>query len=198
MPTGRIRTTLIAATALALAPGCAGQGPLASRRTTIGSLKASVVQLEREKEGLRRDLAEMKAENRRVADRYLQEKEANDALISQLDDARSLLGQQGIDAGDLGPPDRSLDGTPSRPDRVKPVTRPRSGRKPPMAEIRGDLRAVPYPDEDDPIDDFPALEPDDQASRRRPDRDDRQARLDPPIRWLPIANGVSESAAPKR
>ena len=102
MATGRfptLATCLIAASALPI--GCAQSGPLASRQTTMGSLKASVSQLEFDNEGLKKQIADLKTDNRRLANEVDQEQEANGEVTAQLDDARALIRKQG--GGHHGP-----------------------------------------------------------------------------------------------
>ena len=79
MATGRSRL-LVPWLALAiLAPiGCAQPGPFSSRQTMVGSLKASVSQLEFENEKLRKEVGELKADNSRLDTQLAQEREAHD------------------------------------------------------------------------------------------------------------------------
>jgi len=178
LATGRSR---ILATCLALAPlgptsGCAQSGPLASRQTTMGSLKASVSRLEFDNDGLRKQVAELKADNRRAENQLVQEREANGEATAQLDDARDLIRRQGGDASTLGAPSKSAsfddDGIP--PPVASPGRRSRSStRKPPAASIP---RAEPSSFSDP-----------DSTSRLR--EVGPQSRLDDD-RWLPVARGV--------
>jgi len=177
MATGRIR---LVATCLALASapvvvGCAQSGPLASRQTTMGSLKASVSQLEFDNEGLRKQLADLKADNRRIENQLVQEREANGEVTAQLDDARDLIRRQGGDASALGAPTKSAsyddDGIP--PPVASPSRRSRNSRKPPAASIpRAEPSSWADPDPD-------------SAFRVGP-----QSRRDDDERWLPVARGL--------
>src|SRR4051794_17308499 len=97
MQTGRPRRLAISLAALGLWSGCAAQGPLLSRQTTLGTLKTSVSRLEYENEQLKRELAEAKTENQRISRRLDQEEAANGELTARLDDARNLISRQGAD-----------------------------------------------------------------------------------------------------
>src|SRR4051812_3969098 len=101
MQTGRPPRLAISLAALALWSGCATQGPLMSRQTTLGTLKTSVSRLEYENEQLKRSLAESKTENQRITRRLDQEEAANGELTARLDDARTLISQQGAESGSL-------------------------------------------------------------------------------------------------
>ena len=64
MATGRPRKLALLLAAMALAPvGCSQSNPFTSRQTTLGSLKASVSQLEFENEKLQKEVGELKADN---------------------------------------------------------------------------------------------------------------------------------------
>lgn len=179
MATGRIR---ILTTCLALATGptlvgCAQSGPLGSRQTTMGSLKAGVSQLEFDNEGLRKQLADLKAENRRIENKLVQEQEANGEVTAQLDDARDLIRRQGGDTSALGSPTKSAsyddDGIP--PPVSSPSRRSRSSRKPPAASIpRAESSSWPDPETD---------------STPRAREVGPQSRLEDDDRWLPVARG---------
>src|SRR5205823_4629775 len=123
---------------LGLLAGCAQSGPMAVRRTTVGTLKTSVSHLEYENEQLRREVAGLQAENREIEDRLAQEEAANGGLTAQLDDVPE--GQTGV-----------LD--PEEPSRPKPRALPsprttpagRKGRaphKPPFAQIPGRIDPI--------------------------------------------------------
>src|SRR6059058_140130 len=98
MATGRSRLLgLLTAMAAVVPFGCAQSGPLTSRNTTLGSLKASVSQLEFDNEKLRKEVAELKADNARLDTQLAQEREANGEVTARLDDTRNLLRRQGGD-----------------------------------------------------------------------------------------------------
>ena len=89
---------LVAGLALtAVAAGCSSSGPFLSGRTQVGTLKASVAQLERERNEYQAKLAELEQDNRKIADKLAQEREENGELAARLDDARVLLSEQGMD-----------------------------------------------------------------------------------------------------
>src|SRR5947209_18443807 len=98
MATGRRLLRLLTAWTALAPPGCAQSGPLTSRGTTLGSLKASVSQLEFDNERLRKEVAELKADNARLDTQLAQEREANGEVTARLDDAKDLLRRQGADA----------------------------------------------------------------------------------------------------
>jgi hypothetical protein len=165
----------VALAALTLAIGCAQQGPLTSRYTTIGALKANVAQLESEKDRLSRERNELQAENRRIQDQLVQAETTNDDLITRLDNARNLIRSQGGDTTVARP---DLDPTPL----VAPAARPqRRSRKSPVTQIPG-IQSFPEPE--------PEPEPDhDRYDGFEPFDDHPQARRGGDSLWLPIARG---------
>jgi hypothetical protein len=129
--------------------GCAQPGPILGRRTTVGTLKASVSQLEFEKSELNKELAELKADHRRMEDRLAQEEEANGELTARLDDARVMLRDRGYNADAFAPPARRT----QQDDGASPGRKtPRQGRKPPFARIPGRVDPVNSSDGNDPFD----------------------------------------------
>jgi hypothetical protein len=185
--------------------GCAQEGSVLTRRTTIGSLKTSLAQLEHQNDQQKKQIADLQAENRRVADRLVQEQATNEELATRLDDARALISRSGLSSGalarsgggftspssrDLDDPNMDLD----RPARSSSGTGSGSGsRKAPFAQIGG-VRAVPSsPDEDIPAP--PAedsLPPPPAYSSSRPRTRSTAPRLDAPaqnLNWLPIVPG---------
>lgn len=153
--------------------GCAGPSPFLARRTTIGTLKTSVSQLEFEKEQLAKDVAGLKAENHRLTNRLGQEEVANGELTARLDDARVLLRSRGYDTDALAAPTRSST-EPAEPRRTAPVRRQqRPGRKPPFARIPGYVEPSPPADpaegEGDPLD-APSAPHDDPGPQSRRER----------------------------
>lgn len=161
----------VALAVLTMAPGCAQQGPLMSRYTTIGSLKANVAQLESEKDRLQRERNELQVENRRIQDQLVQAETTNDDLITRLDNARNLIRSQG---GDFTAAHPDLDPTPL----VAPAARSRRRpRKSPVTQVPG-IPSFPEPDPDrDHYDGFEPLD------------DDPQARRGGDSPWLPVARG---------
>src|SRR3954454_2960926 len=110
MATGRFRSLAPWLALAALAPsGCAESGPFTSRQTMVGSLKASVSQLEFENDKLRKEVGELKAENSRLDNQLVQEREANGEITARLDDAKNLLRRQGGDMQALGIPSKTFE-----------------------------------------------------------------------------------------
>ncbi|MEO6812267.1 MAG: cell division protein ZapB [Isosphaeraceae bacterium] len=164
---------VVALAALTMTLGCA-QGPLTSRYTTIGSLKANVAQLESEKDRLQRERNELQAENRRVQDQLVQAETTNDDLITRLDNARNLIRGQG---GDITVARPDLDPSP----HVAPAGRSqRRSRKSPVTQIPG-VQTIPDPDQDR----YDGFEPFDN---------DPQARRGDDSPWLPMARGRPRSS----
>lgn len=200
------RRIALAALALMAVAGCAsGSGPLARRRTTVGTLKASVAQLEAENERYRTRLTENEGQVTRLREQLTQERKATGELTARLDDARALLASQGIDD------------TPARPRRTaspEPYESPSAhtipagnpgNRSAPFAQIGGGPRAI-EPAEDDlganPIkfgaptgavneDDLPVALP---RSSSGTNRETPPASRDAPLRWMPITTGAVDSS----
>src|SRR3954454_20966409 len=107
MATGRSRHLAPWLVLAVLAPiGCAQPGPFSSRQTMVGGLKASVSQLEFENEKLRKEVGELKADNSRLDNQLVQEREANGEIAARLDDAKDLIRRQGGNAQALGAPSK--------------------------------------------------------------------------------------------
>jgi hypothetical protein len=124
----------------------------------MGGLKSNVSQLESEKEDLRKQVADLRAENRRLEGRYAQEVSANNELADRLDGARSILKRQGLDSGlasGASPADDESPPSIPPPRRITPSgrTTPKP-RKAPFTEIRArpasddDRNDLPEPDAD--------------------------------------------------
>jgi hypothetical protein len=159
---------------VAILTGCAGSGPLLSQQTGIGTLKTSVSRLEFENQQLKSQLANLKAESRRIEDRLVQEEAANGELTARLDDARNLLSGRG-----LGP------GSDSASGRTLPAGRSnRVPRKPPFARIPGQIDVGP-----------PANVEDIPADPREGDLFGPQSRLERWNPWLPVASGASDPSS---
>jgi hypothetical protein len=181
MATGRSRTFALSLLALtALGPiGCAGPNPFTTRQTTIGSLKASVSQLEFENEKLRKDVGEMKAENSRLDNQLVQEREANGELSARLDDAKDLLRRQSSNsnAQAMGGSSSNFEDDIPPPVATPKARRVRTNRQPPAASIR--------PPESVPNSDDLSL----QIPRRTPPDIGPSDRNDDDV-WLPVARGL--------
>jgi outer membrane murein-binding lipoprotein Lpp len=190
--------------ALLCVGGCAQEGTVLTRRTTIGSLKTSLAQLEHQSDQQKQEIADLKAENRRVADRLVQEQATNEELATRLDDARALISRSGLSTGSNSSLARTGGGFSSStssdlddPSLDAPSRSSGSGsgsgssRKAPFARIGG-VRAVPSsPDEDipaPPAEDTPSPPRSSSSSRSR----STAPRLDAPaqnLNWLPIVPG---------
>lgn len=159
-----------------LTSGCAQSGGFLSSRTTMGTLKSSLSHLEFENQQLKRQVASLKAEARDIENRLVQEEAANGELTARLDDARTILKQRGLDAGE--------------PSVEEPqITRPaanssRKRRKPPFAQIPGRIDDLPSEGDSDSL----------RNRRFRPlsSDPDAQSALDRPLLWLPVAQGATD------
>ena len=191
MTTGRFQllktVCLVGLATLGTIVGCAHPGPIATHRATVGSLKASVSQLEYSNENLKKQVADLRSDSTRVENELVQEKEANGELTARLDDAKDVIRKQGGDVTALNRSSGSASqaSTASADDEVPPelksaVRRSRSRRKPPTTQI---------PRPDSATDSGPgALElPSDPGPQAARDLDDG--------RWLPVARGRSRGAA---
>jgi hypothetical protein len=112
-------------------------------------MKSSLSHLQFENEQLRSELAKVKEESRSMEDRLVQEQLHNGDLAARLDDARNLLRDRGIDSETrLGSRTRRRSGVDSDDEISEPRTLPagratRKPRKPPTAQIPGDLDDLP-------------------------------------------------------
>ena len=79
--------------------GCSGRGTFLSGGPTVGQLKTSVSHLEYENGRLKRDMAKLQQENRVMEDRLVQEQLDNGDLTAQLDNARNLVSDRGLEPG---------------------------------------------------------------------------------------------------
>ena len=187
MPNGRLFLPWLAPGLLAAIAGCAGTGgPLLSQRTTVGSLKAGMSRFDFENQQLKKQVAELRTQNRQVEDQLVQEESANGDLQRRLDDARNLLAQNSP-GGAEGEPNGLGSGA-----RALPAAQSsRRRRKAPFAQIPGRI------DADDPSDDI--LAPGWNAPARNSGRDlGPQSRLGDPTQWLPVASGVTEPSPTRR
>lgn len=175
--------------------GCAQSGSnfVLPRRTSMGTLKASLSHLEFENQQLRREVAQLKTISRDVEDRLVQEETQNGELRATLDDARHLLSQRGFDFD--GRPASTLGAPAEEDDRNRMIPAGQSNRKrrrAPFTQIPGRLEPIPRAEPDD-SDDQREFDP---ASATRNDSGlGPQSRRDEPERWLPIAQGTTKSTA---
>jgi outer membrane murein-binding lipoprotein Lpp len=171
---------LTAAASLLL--GCAQSGPMFGGGTKVGTLKTSLSHLEYQNEQMRKEIALLKSENRRIEDQMAQVEAENGELTARLDDARNVMRQNG-DSPQDAPPKTLPAGRSSKP-----------LRKPPFAQIPGRIDPIPpgEPDENLPIDPF------DVPSTRQSDEFGPQGRVEDHDHWLPIARGTSNVPAQVR
>jgi hypothetical protein len=186
MATGRSRKLTSCLVLAALLPlGCAQPGPFTSRQTMVGSLKASVSQLEFENEKLRKEVGELKADNSRLDTLLTQEQDANGEITARLDDARDLIRRQGGNAQALGAPSKNFEDDNIPPPVATPRgQRAKSSRKPPATRIP-QIEAAP----------FGSSSGDDlgyQPPSRTP-RDLGPTDSDDEDRWLPVARGLGST-----
>jgi len=175
---------------LLAAVGCAQPGPILSRSPAVGSLKASVSQLESDKDRLQKQVARLEAENRKVEGQRSQAEVENGELAAKLDDARALLHGEGpITAGRGG---SEADEPPPR--RTSPATQGSGRRKPPLTQLPSPIRA-PVPPRGDAEDDF--FRPKARIGSRPRDEADGEptARLDDAASWISVTRGASASRA---
>jgi hypothetical protein len=186
MATARTRTFAPWLILAALAPiGCSSPGPLASRQTTLGSLKASVSQLEFENDKLRKEVGELKADNSRLDVQLSQEREANGEVTARLDDAKDLLRRQGGNAQAMGGSSSNFEDDVPPPVATPRPRRIKNNRPAPPASIRN-------PDSDPSGDNLGSLSPGGQTPRDiGPDGEDDD-------RWLPVARGLPSQVPVRR
>jgi hypothetical protein len=181
MAIARTRHFALGLVLVALAPiGCAQPGPFTSHQTTVGSLKASVSQLEYENEKLRKEVAEFKADNSRLETQLAQERDANGEITARLDDARDLIRRQGGNSTALGGSSTNFedDGIPP-PVPTPKGKRIKGSRMPPPARI---------PQIDDSSNDDLGYQP-----PSRTPRDLGPTDSDDSDRWLPVARGLGST-----
>jgi hypothetical protein len=190
---------------LGVATGCSGQSGFLSRGPTIGQMKTSLSHLEYENVELKKSVAKLQQENRSMEDRLVQEQIDNGDLTARLDDARNLLRNRGIEPDvRLGSRRPSGNGAGSSRDdddtsgRTVPASRgDRQRRKPPFAQISGQVDAIPSADDDDNA-------PKQKPRARRNSKSDRSGQgfddvLDHhsyqpgPSRWNPVARADDDS-----
>src|SRR3954452_817405 len=138
MRTGLALHIALVLAASGLLAGCSQMGTTFPRRTTVGTLKSSVSQLEFENDKLRREVAQLKTDSRDIEDRLVQEETENGTLKAKLDDARHLLSQRGYDFGGEQPSALGRGGDRSdSPNTVPAGQSTRKRRKPPFTRIPG-------------------------------------------------------------
>lgn len=169
---------------LVLASGCAQPGPLSTRGPRFGAMKATVSQLEFERQALRRDLASREQEVRRLEDRLAQSEASNGDLAARIDDLKALVAQGGgsVEGPGFGAGDRL--GADDGPGRITPARRgSRPPRKIPVTQIPGSFEVTPYPEPDAPADGSSARDDDYDAYGDFGPQSSRQDAAP----WLPVA-----------
>lgn len=178
MTTGR---KLLAALTISALGGCAQPGPIQSHMTTVRGLKASVSQLEFEKERMEKRIAELDAKNRELADRVLEEETARDSAISRLDNARRELRRQGVELEDDA---RTAENNEPGSQSTRPASQSnRKKRKAPFAQIPARIETIPSNDSPNDSSEDTGLVP---------EKGERlefgpQSRLETNDSWTPIA-----------
>ena len=187
---------------LSVIAGCSGQSNFLTGGPTVGQLKTSLSHLEFENEQLKSRTAKLEQESRSMEDRLVQEQISNGDLTARLDDARNLLRDRGIEPGVKLGSRRRGDGDDSaaEDDGPRPRTLPagratRPRRKPPFAQISGQVDVVP------PIQD--GKESATGSRKRRDAGTNRSSRIDDDLdhhsfqsshfRWLPVADATGDT-----
>ncbi len=162
--------------------GCTQPNPFTSRQTTLGSLKASVSQLEFENEKLRKEVGELKADNSRLDSELAREEQLNGEITARLDDAKEMIRRDGGNAQALGAPSKNYEDDQIPPPVSTPRSRPmKGGRKPPAAQIRQQTDPAPFGSSSDSL----GYQPRSTGLNRDLGTDDGSD-----DRWLPVARGM--------
>ena len=181
--------------------GCAGERTILTGGPTVGQLKTSLSHIEFENEQLKKSVAKLERENRSMEDRLVQEQITNGDLAARLDDARNLLRDRGVDAdvriGSRREADDAGSSASDRPDsRARTVGQPaRPRRKPPFAQISGQVDALPSAAPEKGTD-FDQPAPRERKSKsRRPgstfdDDLDHHSFNSSALQWLPVAEAT--------
>ncbi|MHC5539857.1 hypothetical protein ACYOEI_16685 [Singulisphaera rosea] len=179
--------------ATCLLAGCSGTDSVLTRRTTVGALKSSVSHLEQENQKLRTQMATLESENREIEDRLVLEEDDNGMLKARLDDARHALSQNGGSLGEEGTSTANRDDGWGNSDSPKALPAARSTRK----RRPSPFTKIPAPTAEGDDD---ASNPDDllnlPRTHRRDDLGSQGMRDDD--KWLPVAQGTSESSSAKK
>jgi hypothetical protein len=180
MATGRVRKFAPWLLLGLVSTGCTQPGPFTSRQTMVGTLKASVSQLEFENDKLRKEVGELKADNSRLDSELAREQQVNGEITARLDDAKDLLRRQGGNAQalGLGAPSKNYEDDEIPPPIPTPNSRPMKGtRKPPAAQIPQQTDPTPFGTSSDGL------------GYRGPSRD-LGPDDDSEDNWLPVARGL--------
>jgi hypothetical protein len=193
---------LVSAT-LSVATGCSGQSQFLTGGPTVGQMKTSLSHLEFENVELKRSVAKLQQENRSIENRLVQEQIDNGDLTARLDDARNLMRDRGIESDVRLGSRRPGDGAgSSREDddpsgRTVPASRAeRQRRKPPFAQISGQVDAMPSADEDDGSKRNSRAKRNSKTDRSGQGFDDvldHHSYQTGPLRWNPVARADDDS-----
>ena len=192
---------------LSLAAGCSGQSSFLTGGPTVGQLKTSLSHLELENQQLKRSVTKLEQENHSIEDRLVQEQIDNGDLAARLDDARNLLHDRGVDPDVRVGSRRGRDaqgGSSAESDGSSPRTLPagqraRPRRKPPFAEISGQVKSIAPADDDDGASKLDQSDVRDQStgrSRRRLEDDlDHHSFYNGPLSWRPVSDETGDPAS---
>jgi hypothetical protein len=207
---GRRAATFALALAASMTAGCAGnERTILTGGPTVGQLKTSLSHVEFENQQLKKSVAKLERENRSMENRLVDEQINSGDLAARLDDARNLLRDRGVDA-DLqvgsrreteGRNDSAADGSDSRARTTSRPARPR--RKPPFAQISGQVDALPSAAPPDGTDTEESGGVDRKRRSRRAgssfdDDLDHHSFQTSPLRWLPVADATAGPSSATR
>ncbi len=183
--------------------GCSGGSTFLSGGPTKGQMKTSLAHLEYENAQMKRDLAKLKRENRQIEERLVQQEQDNGELIAQLNDARNVLRERGLE-----PDERTASGREGMQEDAEGGGRARTlpagqsnrkRRKPPFARIPGQFSpAAPEHDDEEGTLGPPQAAPAagaDQTGLRFDDELDHHTYYSGPMRWAPIAGRASDPSS---
>ena len=174
----------------------------------MGQLKTSVAHLEYENAQMKRDVTRLRRENRQLEQRLVMQEQDNGDLTARLDDARNLLRDRGIDAGERIEGGSREGSSEADGFRTLPAGQSnRKRRKAPFARIPGQFSpAAPERDQDaDAEDEQGMLGPpqsapgsgsgEDQVGLRLDDDIDHHSGYTGPLKWAPIAGRAGDPAS---
>ncbi len=171
--------------------GCAESGSILAPRTSVGTLKTGLSHMEFENQQLRKRVSSLEAENRQVENDLVREQSANGDISARLDDALAMLKRRGLLGGDVAGSDPD-NAAPEPPRTTLPAGRSnKKPRKPPFAQIPGQLDIGPSSTDDDNA--FRGWGTGNDSTRVGP-----QSRVEDPTVWLPVARGTTQPSAPLR
>jgi len=191
---------------LSLAAGCSGQSNFLTGGPTVGQLKTSLSHLEFENQQLKHSVAKLQQESHAIEDRLVQEQIDNGDLAARLDDARNLLHDRGVDPdvrvgsrrGRDGLGGSSAESDGPAPRALPAGERARQRRKPPFAEISGQVKSVAPTDDIDgaELDQSDGRDRSTGRSRRRLEDDlDHHSVYNGPLSWRPVTDGPGDQTS---